>query len=128
MNAIEKMAAGGTEMKLEKSAKTDVVSGQACELWTVTHGAEKTEMCVVRGLVIPVLQPGAPQMSWSGAVDGEGAFPVRAVTRDASGAEVVRVEATRLERKAIDDAKFALPAGYRTIAGLPGLGAIPTHK
>jgi hypothetical protein len=39
-------------------------------------------------------------------------FPLRVVMRDPSGAPIVKMEATRIEKKSVPDSELAIPAGY----------------
>ena len=132
-SAAAPMASGApkTPTTLDKTAKTDTVAGQACEIWYAANATSKTELCVVKGvqaLNFGMLGKGAgADVSWSDGLDAEGAMPLRAIVYDATGKETMRAEATSITKKALDDSRFQIPAGYTTMngtGGIPGLGGM----
>ena len=60
-------------------------------------------------------------------------FPLRVVSYDAKGAEEMRMEVVKVEKKKLDDTRFVVPADYRVVDmtqmmnGLGNLPAIPPH-
>lgn len=116
---------------VEKTGKMDTVAGYSCEIWKMSDaaGGEKSEVCVAKGIAFPVMGHQRHSAGWMSSL--EDAFPLRAVTYDASGKEKSRMEVTKIDRKPIDDAKFQVPAGYQTtsmdemmknLGGLRGMG------
>jgi hypothetical protein len=60
-------------------------------------------------------------------------FPLRVVAYDDRNVETTRMEATKIEKKKLDDARFLVPADYQQIdmpamfGNLQGLGAPGAH-
>ena len=124
-------AAAATKPNVEKTGKTDTVAGYSCEVWKVTEAnGDKTELCVAKGISFPSMGRGAP--SWAGAI-GEGFFPLRVVTNDSTGKEKSKMEVTKIEKKTEDEARFQVPAGYKTMnmadmmKGLGGMHGMGMH-
>jgi hypothetical protein len=64
---------------------------------------------------------GGPFSAFSANNEGWGeiyshGFPMRIVLYDAKGAPLMKMEATRIEKKSIPDAEFQIPAGYTKLA------------
>ena len=124
------------DWKATRVGKTDVVAGQRCEIWTLegekdlTKGqpAQRYEVCVVKkattfGWLELASAQSNTHFAWAPELEKEGAIPLRTVGWDEAGKESVRVEVTRFERKAVDDARLQLPKGYRSVAAPAGLHA-----
>jgi hypothetical protein len=120
------------EWKATRTGKTDVVAGQRCEIWGLAgeknlakgQPAQRYEVCVVNNatsfgwLKLAGAQSNT-HMAWAPELEKQGAVPLRTIGWDEAGKESVRVDTTRFEPKPIDDARFQLPKGYRTIAAPP---------
>jgi len=124
--------------QIVKTGKHETIAGTDCEDWTVTEANGKhVALCVAQGISFfdfTSMGPGGtPPSPWIDELKTQQYFPLRAVDTDASGKETSRMEVTKIEKKAVDDALFAPPAGYRTLAmphGIPGMPAgmpMPGH-
>lgn len=114
----------------KKTGTTDHIAGYECENWivTTTGSAGVSELCVSHGLTFYAMGFGpfaglGSGDSFGGALDG-GGFPLRMRMLDASGKEIMRMEATRIEKKSEPDSDFEIPAGYTKLA-TGGTGAPP---
>lgn len=115
-------AASAKKPMIDKTGKTDTVAGYSCEIWNVSEDADKAEVCVAKGIAFPMM--GRHATGWQSELND--AFPLRAITKDATGTEKARMEVTKIEKKTIDDARFEVPAGYNTMSMddmMKGLGA-----
>ena len=106
-----------TAPKVAKTGKTEKVAGLDCEDWTIDNGDEKVDVCASTGIAYFALasdaKPGNAETPWAVALTSEKAFPLRAVVHDKAGKETYRLEATKADRKKLDDTVFALPTGYK---------------
>jgi hypothetical protein len=120
-----------TPPKVTKTGHTDTVAGITCEDWDITsEKGERGRVCVAgtstSWLSIPSLGL-SPEQAWAKELFDGQHLPLRMIRYDAAGAEENRLEVTRLERKPVSDATFAIPAGYRTMdftqmmAGVQGM-------
>jgi hypothetical protein len=117
--------------KIEKTGKKDKVCGYECEIWTITEETKKTEVCAAEGIQwFDLRSMGAatdPRTVALATLTDMNHFPLRVVASE-NGAETERMEATRCEKKKMDDARFQIPPGYQVIdlaQMLQGLGAFP---
>jgi hypothetical protein len=123
--------------KVTKTSRRDKVSGYECEIWDVTEGARTLEVCAARGmsfLGLGLAFGGLTGMNsepagWASAIGDAGYFPLRAVERAATGAEMWRYEVTRIEKKSVPEAKLSVPPGYvdKTVPVVPMPGARSGH-
>lgn len=120
--------------KIEKTGKTDVVAGYECEEWKITSKTSRVDMCVAEGirwLDLGDLGMGSPEVTLAAAATNADRFPLRVIGYDAKGAQTSRMEATKIEKKTLDAARFAVPPDYQIIdmaalmGGLGGLGQVP---
>jgi hypothetical protein len=83
----------------------------------LTHDNGKhSELCLADGIAwIDLSDVGfqSPEIAAAAAVAGVNHFPLRVVVTDASGAVESRMEATKVEKKKLDDASFAVPPDYQ---------------
>jgi hypothetical protein len=119
------------ETTIAKTGKHETIAGTDCEDWTASEANGKhVALCVAHGLGFFDFQSmapgGAPTSAWAEELRMQQYFPLRAVSTDASGKETLRMEVTKIEKKPVDDALFAPPAGYRpfTMPRMP-MGGIP---
>jgi hypothetical protein len=54
-----------------------------------------------------------PELALSAAATGGNHFPLRVITHDAAGKEQMRMEAQKVEKKKLDDARFVPPPDYK---------------
>ncbi len=114
---------------IEKTGVVDVIAGYSCDVWNVKSQGNRAELCVADD--IPWLDLGSlgwssPQLAVAAMASGVNRFPLRAVLFDAKGTEVTRMQATRIEKKSLEDARFTVPPDYRLVdmqSMLGGLGA-----
>ena len=138
--------------KIEKTGKMDKVAGYDCEIWKITEDKpkekkkEEIELCMAKDITwldlhllgIGTVDPKLAVMMELGDLNH---FPLRFIAKE-NGAETARMEATKVEKKTLDDARLAVPAGYQVltldqmIASFmpPGMGSghpmpgIPPHR
>lgn len=115
---------------VDKTGKGDVVAGYACEIWNVVDASGTTELCAAEALTWLDLRDlgwASPELALAAVASGQNRFPLRLVKRGTDGAEVMRVEATRVEKKTLDPARFEVPADYQLIelGRIPGLSPAP---
>ena len=103
--------------KARNLGKSDKVAGYACDLWEVDDATMRTEVCMASGLSMMALGLSGPfgmfakgDDAWSQVLSH--GFPLRIVMSDPSGAPMMKLEATRIEKKSLPDSDFAIPAGY----------------
>lgn len=104
--------------KIEKTGKKEVVSGYACETWKVTSKASHADMCVAEGIKwIDVTDLGlsSPDLALAAAALDLNHFPLRAVVYDDKNVEAMRMEATKIEKRKLEEAAFRVPADYQLI-------------
>ena len=126
-SSAPKAATPPTPAKVTKTSTHDKVAGLDCEIWNVSEGTNDIEVCAARGLSFVGLGmafggfAGAGASDWMSAVGNAGYFPLRAVGRASTGAELWRIEVTRMDKKSVPDTKFAIPPGYtdRTVPVVP---------
>jgi hypothetical protein len=103
--------------KVEKVGRKDVVAGYGCEVYAVTQEGTKTELCVAEGITwfdaSDMIGLGAPDLAIAAVMGDANKFPLRMISYDAQGAEQIRLEATKVEKKTLENASFVVPADYR---------------
>lgn len=105
--------------KIEKTGKKSSVAGYECEEWKITQpDGRVSDACMAEG--IDWVDVG--ELSGLGGGPGLGVFaseanhfPLRVIGHDKSGAEELRFEATKVEKKAIDAAQLAPPPDYNVM-------------
>jgi hypothetical protein len=118
--------------KVNKTGKTDTIVGRSCEEWEVVNPkSEKLTMCIAKGGGWPSI-PAAlmPGNDWAEKVLDKDNFPLRIVLTGSDGAEKMRMQVTRMDKKAIDDAQFKAPEGYRVMDMsnmMGGMGAMGSN-
>lgn len=99
--------------KLEKTGKKETIAGYECEIWYVTaSNGQKSEICAADGITwidLGDLGWSSPEMTVAAVASGANRFPLRIVSAD------VKIEATRIEKKKLDDARFVVPPDYQVI-------------
>ena len=121
--------------KIEKTGKKETVAGYTCETWKVTSSASRADVCVAEGIKwidLTDLGMTSPELALAAAASDLNHFPLRVVAYDETNVETVRMEATKIEKKKLDDGRFAVSPGYQLIdmsamlGNLQGLGAAGT--
>jgi hypothetical protein len=126
-NAPNPQGTASKPANVVRTGKHETVAGYDCEDWDITSEDGKREStCVAQGLAFfdfsgmaGRTSGGAP--SWADALRETNAFPLRAVEYDPAGKEISRMEVMKIEKRAIDDSAFAIPAGYHLV-NVPGIG------
>jgi hypothetical protein len=92
-----------------KTGALRAVAGYVCDVYSVdVDGGDSGEACVARGLRFPALDPMVADLGGDG-------FPLRILTRDATGKERSHMEVTRVETTALPDSLFIAPPGYKSV-------------
>ena len=123
--SFEKTAEHLKDMKYEivRTGKTDTVAGYQCDIFQTKSketGKIQSEACAAKGLANMGAFMG---LNRSSAVSGdfskevrqiikEGYFLLRMVRKDDNGSEKMRMEATSVEKKKLDNSLFMPPADY----------------
>lgn len=123
-----------TPPKIDKTGKKDVVAGYSCDVWNVSSEGKRAEACVAEGITwidLTDLGFASPEVAVAIVASEGNRFPLRVVTFDAKGAEETRMEATKVDKKKLDDSRFVVPPDYRvvdmaTMMGGFGVKGIPT--
>jgi hypothetical protein len=119
----------GMAADIERTGKTEKILGYACEQILVTDKTKGTitEMWIAQGLGMFMGVSGGgggpfggrggggpPATSkWEEVLKGKGGFPLRVISRDASGKQSFKMEATKIDPSSQPDSLFAPPEGYR---------------
>lgn len=118
--------------KVEKTGKKEVIAGYTCENWKVTSKTSRADMCVAEGIKwidLSDLGMTSPEVALAAAAGDLNHFPLRVVAYDDKNVETTRMEATKIEKKKLDDARFVVPPDFQVIdmsamlGNLQGLGA-----
>jgi len=122
--------------KIEKTGKKEIIAGYECEDWKITtHDGKKSDLCAADGITwmdLGDLGWSSPEFTAAAVVSGMNRFPLRVVTYAANGAEEMRLEATKIDKKKLEDARFTVPPDYQIVdisqmlQGLPSF--VPAKK
>jgi hypothetical protein len=116
--------------KIVKTGRSDKVAGYACDVYEyedTTSAAIRTEVCTASGLSMLALGLSSPFSAFAKSDDAwsailEHGFPLRIALLDAkTGAPMMKMEATRIERKSVPDADLRVPPGYAKTASAFGI-------
>jgi len=106
---------------VKKTGRTDVVAGYECDVYEIDDPSgllSHTETCMASGVSMMAMGLTGPFSMLSAGGDDAWSdlmshgFPLRVVLRDAKGALLAKMEATRIEKKTVPDSEFEVPAGY----------------
>lgn len=103
---------------IDKSGKHETIAGIDCENWTAHDGKKRSEVCIAQGIAFVDMSGGSGALATE--LREKKLFPLRSVEFDADGKETSRMEVTKVEKKSVDDAQFAVPKDYAKVA-LPGM-------
>ena len=145
-------AAPVDDTKVTKTGKLEKIAGYDCEDWDMqAKDGTKATVCMAKALSFVSLPLGAlggmGSMLPGGGLGGKagllaqlfsGSFPLKMVAYDAKGVANADVEATKIDKGSIDDARFGLPPGYTQVdlaqmlggLGMPGMlpQGLPHHR
>lgn len=114
--------------KIEDTGKKDTVAGYTCEVWKITEKDGKhSEACLAEGIKwidLTDLGMQSPELAAAAAISGMNHFPLRVVSYDAANVEQTRMEAQKIEKKSLDDSRFAVPPDYQVIDLQQMMGAM----
>ncbi len=132
-----------TVTDIERTGKTEKILGYLCEQILVTDKAKGTvtEMWVAQNLGMFMGMGGggggpmggrrgggsAAAAKWEEVLKGKGGFPMRVISRDASGKQAFRMEATKIDPGSQPDSLFAPPEGYKKFQ-MPDMGGMNPFK
>ena len=112
--------------KIEKTGKTDTVAGYQCDIWKITSKTTHADACLAEGIKwidLTDLGVQSPEFAAVAAVSDFNHFPLRMVAFDDKNVETSRMEATKIEKKKLDDTHFAVPADFQVVDLAAMLGA-----
>jgi hypothetical protein len=99
--------------QVEKTGKKETIAGYDCEIWNVTDSkGQKAELCMADGITwvdLGDLGWSSPEMTLGAVASGANKFPLRIVSQD------VKLEATKIDKKKLEDARFVVPPDYQVI-------------
>jgi hypothetical protein len=104
--------------KIEKTGKTEVIAGFQCEVWKITSKTGRADACLAEGIKwIDLTDIGlqSPEFAAVAAVSDFNHFPLKMVAFDEKNVETSRMEATKIEKKKLDDTRFAVPADFQVV-------------
>src|SRR4030095_7070914 len=120
--------------KLTPTGKQETIAGHTCEHWLIGDNQE-VDMCVAKGLGYfgmggqsgggfgsfkncafspKMLAEAASHPDWVKLLEG-GAFPLKLTTME-EGKLMMSMEATRIEKKSLDDSLFVIPSDYKEMS------------
>ncbi len=101
-----------------KTPWSEKVAGLACDVWLIDDGTEKVEACAAKGIPFFDLakepKAGKAEPIWAAALTHEKVFPLRLIAHDEAGKEAYRAEATKVDRRKLDESGFQVPVGFKT--------------
>ena len=131
--------------KLTPTGKQETIAGYSCEHWLMGE-KQDIDMCVAKGLGYfgmggqsggglgslknlafspKLLAEAAAHPEWVKFLEG-GAFPLK-LSAMKDGGVTMTMEATRIEKKPLDDSLFSIPADYKEMS-IPTVPGIPAGK
>ncbi len=129
----------GAAADIERTGKTEKILGYLCEQILVTDKAKGTvtELWVASDLGMFMglgsgggggpfggrRGGGAAAAKWEEVLKGKGGFPLRVISRDASGKQSFKMEATKIDPSSQPDSLFVPPEGYKKFQ-MPDFGGM----
>ena len=113
--------------KIEKTGKKEVIAGYECEDWKVTSKTSHADMCVAEGIKwidLGDLGLASPEAALAVAASDLNHFPLKVITYDEKNVEQNRMEATKIDKKKLDDARFVVPPDFQIIDMSAMLGGL----
>jgi hypothetical protein len=105
--------------KVEKTGREAAVAGYRCDEWDVTAAdGDKSRVCVatIRTSFFSLPTMNLPaEHAWAKELFDGNHLPLRVITLEPNGTERSKLEVTKVEKKALDDALFAMPPGYKVV-------------
>jgi hypothetical protein len=126
------VGASGQPPKIEKTGRKDTVAGYTCEIWNVTEtNGRRAELCAAEGITwtdLTDLGMDSPELTLAAVTSEANRFPLRLIAYDQKGTEETRLEATKIDKKALDETRMTVPPDYQVIdlaTMLSGAGGLP---
>jgi hypothetical protein len=124
--------------KITKTGRYETIAGSRCEDWELTSDHKEGMMCVaeqgVSWLSLPASIIPSEHAYMAELMDGKH-FPLKMIGYEKDGTtEQMKIEVTKIDKKAVDDAQLQVPAGYnvmdlgKMMAGMGmggGMGGMP---
>ena len=131
--------------KLTPTGKQETIAGYTCEHWLMGE-KQDLDMCVAKGLGFfgmggqsagglgswqnlvfspKLLAEAAAHPEWVKFLEG-GAFPLK-LTSMQDGKVKMTMEATKVEKRALDDSLFSIPPDYKEFS-VPNMPSLPSGK
>jgi len=108
---------------IDKTGKHETIAGIDCENWIAKDpSGKRSEVCIAQGIAffdVGSLKGGKSGGGLAKELREKKLFPMRDVELDETGKEISRMEVTKVEKGAVDDAKLDVPKGYSKMS-LPG--------
>lgn len=117
-----------SEASLEKTGETEKILGYTCEKYLVKFDGGSSQLWVTDQLGTfmgmggggnPMSGRATATPAWEKALAGKNFFPLRNVTFDKAGKEIVRMEASAVEKQSIPASAFTVPADFQK---MPDMG------
>lgn len=106
--------------EVTKTDKTQKILGYECQLYRVKEGDRVSEVWVTKELgKFQMFKMGGPrgkqqEEAWQKLIGKEGGFPLLVTTKEGDE-QVSKMEATKVEKKSLDDALFKIPEGFKAM-------------
>jgi hypothetical protein len=117
---------------IEKTGKKDTVAGYTCDIYKITQkDGRHAEACLAEGIKwfdLTDFGMQSPEMAFAASLSDMNHFPLRLVTFTAANAEESRMQATKIDKKKLEDSRFAVPPDYQVVdlaQMMQGLGKLP---
>jgi hypothetical protein len=126
----DEVAAPSKDVEFVRTGETDTILGYKCEKIIVKSKDGEAEIWGAEGLGMfqsmgghgPMGRP-APKSAWEASLAEHGFFPLRMVSHDKSGKELMRMEAVAIDPKSPDGSLFVPPADYQKLE-MPSFGGM----
>jgi len=112
--------------QLTDTGRSAVILGKTCEEWQYVGKGSTVSLWCAKGMGDFAGLGGKmndPSGAWAEVLKGKGFFPLKIVTKDASGKPFLSLEAIKLSPGTEDASLFQVPAGYSKI-DMGNLGAM----
>jgi len=121
---------------VQSTGKTEKILGYTCNQFLIKDGDKTTEVWLAPdlGMFMGLNAGGSPfggrgrgnpevAAKWEQVFKGKAGFPLRVITREASGKESMRMEVTKIEKGGVSDSDFTPPGDYRPfqMPNIPGM-------
>lgn len=104
--------------EITKTGKTQKILGYECQQFLVKEGDKSSDVWITKELGnFEMYKMGGPhgkntEEVWEKLIGSEGGFPLLATTKEGTE-QISKMEATKVEKKSLDDALFKIPEGFK---------------